>query len=39
MTGTKLWRVLDKGETFFGSELVFPLKKNWKIKPVKVEVT
>ena len=39
MTGTKLWRVLDKRETFFSSELVFSLKKNWKIKPVKVEVT
>ena len=24
---------------FFSSELVFSLKKNWKIKPVKVEVT
>ena len=29
MTGTKLWRLLDKGKLFFGSELVFPLKKKF----------
>ena len=40
MTGTKLWRVLDKGETFFWFRASVSIeKKNWKIKPVKVEVT
>ena len=40
MTGTKLWRVLDKRETFFWFRVSVSIeKKNWKIKPVKVEVT
>ena len=31
--------VRQKRNFFFDSELVFPLEKNWKIKPVKVEVS
>ena len=38
MTGTKLWRVLDKRETFFWFRVSVSIE-NWEIKPVKVEVT